>query len=149
MRKGFTLIEILIVVGIMAILAAIVIIAINPGRQFAQARNTQRRSDVVAILDAVHQRMVDNEGNFAEGTTCDALPTTVTNIASTGGVDLCACLVTDYLAEMPHDPSATGASYTDCAAYDTGYTIVKSATSGRITVNAPSYELGQVISVTR
>ena len=96
MRKGFTLIEILIVVGVMAILAAIVIIAINPARQFAQARNTQRRSDVVAILDAVHQRMVDNSGSFAEGTTCDALPSSASIVSSTvdpANVDLCDCLV--------------------------------------------------------
>lgn len=150
--KGFTLIEIMIVIGIIAILAAIVIIAINPARQFAQARNTQRWSNVNAILNAVHQRMTDNQGSFAEGTTCDALPTTAKYVTSTDGtdkVDLCACLVTTYLAEMPYDPSATGAAYTSCTSYTTGYTLVKDSTSGRITVAAPSADLGETISVTR
>lgn len=151
-KKGFTLIEVLIVIGVIAILAAIVIIAINPARQFAQARNTQRRSDVLAILNSVHQRMVDNKGNFAEGTTCDALPATASTITSTvalGNVDLCDCLVSTYIARMPFDPTDTSAGYTSCVTYDTGYTIIQDATTGRITVSAPSVELGETISVTR
>ena len=151
-KKGFTLIEVLIVIGVIAILAAIVIIAINPARQFAQARNTQRRSDVLAILNAVHQRFTDNKGSFAEGTTCDALPaaeSTITSTVAVGNVDLCDCLVSTYLAEMPFDPTDTSAEYTSCADYDTGYTIIEDATTGRITVSAPSAELGETISVTR
>ena len=148
--KGFTLIEILIAVGIIAILAAIVIIAINPARQFQRARDSQRWSDVNAILNAVHQRMVDNRGSFAEGTTCDALPATAKYITSVDGannVDLCNCLVTTYLAALPYDPSATGGGYTDCNSYTGGYTVLQAAT-GRITVAAPSAEL-DTISVTR
>ena len=48
-QTGFTLIELLVVIGILAVLLAIVLIAINPARQFAQ-NNTQRASDVNAIL---------------------------------------------------------------------------------------------------
>ncbi len=149
-RKGFTLIEILIAVGIIAILAAIVIIAINPARQFQRARDSQRWSDVNALLNGVHQRMVDNKGSFAEGSTCDALPAVVSTITSTvaaGNVDLCDCLVTIYLAALPFDPSTSGASFTDCSNYTTGYTIMQAAT-GRITVSAPENEL-DTITVTR
>ncbi len=64
-KSGFTLIEILVVIGIIAILASIVIIAINPSKQFAQARNTQRQSGVNAILNAIGQRIADNKGVFA------------------------------------------------------------------------------------
>ena len=152
MKKGFTLIEILIVIGIIAILAAIVIIAINPVRQFAQSRNTQRRSDVTAILNAVQQRMVDNKGSFAEGSTCDALSATPRIISSTvdaGNVDLCDCLVDTYLAEMPYDPGDSSGAYVSCSSYHTGNLISQDATSGRITITAGSAELSETISVTR
>ncbi len=143
--KGFTLIELLVVIGILAVLLAIVLIAINPARQFAQANNTQRRSDVNAILNAVHQYMADNAGN---------VPSTITtaeqNISNTGA-DLCSILVTDYLAAFPRDPQLGAAlSETDCGgAYDTGYTVMQSASNNRITVGAPGAELSASISATR
>ena len=60
-QAGFTLIEILMALLLIAILATIVIIAINPAKQFAQARNTQRTSNVESILNAVGQRIADAE----------------------------------------------------------------------------------------
>lgn len=148
--RRFSFIEILIGVGIIAVLAAIVIVIINPTRQFSHARDSQRWSDGNTILNAIHQRMVDNKGSFAEGSTCDALPSIAKFISSVIGdnnINICDCLVTDYLTAMPYDPSAKGAGYTDCNNYTTGYTIVKTDT-GRITVSAPSAEL-DAISVTR
>ena len=70
-QKGFTLIEILVVIGIIAVLAAIVIIAINPARQFAQARDAKRTSDVSAISNAIGQYISDNKGAFPPGLTAD------------------------------------------------------------------------------
>lgn len=146
-QAGFTLIELLVVIGILAVLLAITLIAINPARQFAQANNTQRASDVSAILNAVHQYMADNNG---------VPPTGITNATlsiSNTGADLCADLVTQYLAALPRDPQAPVAgpvSEAECAGtYDTGYTIVSSVDNNRITVAAPTAELGASISATR
>ena len=134
----------MLVVVIIAILAAIVIVAINPARQIAQANNTQRTADVKTILDAVHEYGIDNRG---------ALPAAITTTAGVIGsgatqVDVCTLLVPTYVAAMPFDPNATGAHYTSCADYDTGYTIVRDA-SGRLTITATGAELSESIGVTR
>ncbi|MGA1047665.1 MAG: prepilin-type N-terminal cleavage/methylation domain-containing protein, partial [Minisyncoccia bacterium] len=54
-KKAFTLLEILLVIAAIGILAAIVLIAINPTRQIAQVRNAQRRSDINTIYKALEQ----------------------------------------------------------------------------------------------
>jgi len=147
-RKGFTLIELLVVIGILAVLLAITLIAINPARQFSQANNTKRSSDVNAVLNAVGQYAADNKGNL----TALNIPTTAAVIGDGAGqVDLCAELVTQYMAALPVDPlTNNGTPVTDCtSAYNTNYTIVRSANDNRITITAPAAELGASITVTR
>ena len=144
-NRGFTLIELLVVVGILAILLAITLIAINPARQFSQANNTKRSSDVNALLNAVGQYAADNNGVLPSGITA-----TPTNLSDTG-VNICADLVPTYMAALPVDPlTNNGTQVTDCAAaHDTNYQISVSATDSRVTVGAAAAELSAVISVTR
>lgn len=148
---GFTLIEILLVMGIIAILAAVVVVAINPARQFAQARNSQRTSNVFSILNAVSQNMADNQGLFE----CPAgpIPTVATIIRSSGGYDLSGCVSPTYISVLPVDPSAAGAHFTNAGDYNTAYAIVRDSATGRITVSAPeamnASELEKDISATR
>lgn len=148
-QKGFTLIELLVVIGILAILLAITLIAINPARQFSQANNTKRSSDVNAILNAINQYMADNQGALPTG-----ISTTSQTIQATGGVDLCTVLVPTYIAALPVDPLTNNGdpvTASECTtAYDTNY-VVQQLTGGsnRLTVSAPAAELGATIEVTR
>lgn len=146
-QKGFTLIELLVVIGILAILFSIVLIAINPSRQFNQANDTKRRSDTLQILNAIHQYAAENSGNVPTG--MPAGGAAAVNISDTvGQADICTAIMPTYISALPQDPETNnGAPITACTAYDTGYQVAVDA-AGRVTVSAPNAALG-TISITR
>ncbi len=156
LRGGFTLIELLLVIGIIAILAAIVIVAINPTKQLADARNTQRRSDVGTILNSLYQYAIDNQGNFP------SLLTGAVNVK----YEICVkpsvlgcggkgydtrLLMPTYLIAIPQDPRIPGVSAANLAAYTGSYYFIEKASLNplRIAVTAPAAENSATISVQR
>ncbi|MBN1585659.1 type II secretion system protein [Candidatus Uhrbacteria bacterium] len=58
-KGGFTVIELLITIGIVGGLAAAVLVAVDPPRRFAELRNVRRQKDVRSILDAVKLYVAD------------------------------------------------------------------------------------------
>ncbi|MCF6276513.1 MAG: type II secretion system GspH family protein [Candidatus Magasanikbacteria bacterium] len=144
-QKGFTMIELLLTISIIAILYAMVVFIIDPETRFQETRNAERSVEIHTILNAIHQYRVDNNGN---------LPTTITQTQTeicktnaldcTGLIDL-SILTTneEYLVDIPLDPSGV------CDPNGVCYEIKKSGNSGRITVIAPDAEAGETISVKR
>ncbi|MFA6495411.1 MAG: type II secretion system protein, partial [Candidatus Paceibacterota bacterium] len=52
--KSFTLIELLIVIGILAVLVAAIVITLNPAQLLAQARDSKRQQDLSALNQALN-----------------------------------------------------------------------------------------------
>jgi len=155
-RSAFTLVELIIVIAIISVLAAGLIIGLNPAAQLAKGRNTQRESHLNSIMNAIGQRITDNDGDF----NCSSgdLPTSTKRMAHASSTpsstyDIAPCLVPNYLAELYFDPrpptSASSTHYSSSTDYNSGYDIMINETTKRRTLTAPYAELDQEISITR
>ena len=141
-KKGFSVLEILLVIVLISILIGIVIIAINPGKQMADTHNAKRTVDVNNILNAVYEYSLNNNNTFPEDITYTQKEICLTSGNCNGMVDLGALMASKkYLLSIPFDP--TGSSV-----HGAGYQILLTKAGG-ITVIAPDAEQGATISVTR
>ena len=148
--KGFTIIELLIAMAIMAILATSIVYLINPARQLAKARDTVREADLYAVLSVVYQYQAEHSGAIPDtdgDPETSNFPTTETCIGTGGGCfDLGSAgdtgeeIVPVYMAALPQDPTTGDAS-------DTGYSIYVDA-NNRIVATATG-ETQATISITR
>jgi len=67
--QSFTLIELLIVIGILAILAAVVIIVLNPAEFLKQARDSRRLEELSTINRALGQYLANGNTYLGETNT--------------------------------------------------------------------------------
>lgn len=126
LQSGFTLIEIMLVIGILSVLVGIVIAAINPLEQLNNARGTERASEAQAIENALTQSTL-------RGAEYTGIPTIINNAidickrsftgsvctGTHGGYDL-SPLVPDYIADIPVDSSQSGTVFTGYRLYKNG-----------------------------
>jgi len=122
-RPGFTLIELIVVMGVIAVIASTVFVAVDPARRIHVASNNSRRTDVRAILESIKTYQadfgdfptsadaIDNDNATVQmlglgGTACAAVtcgsqtfPATAC-FASGLGTDLVR-----YLKKIPQDPT--------------------------------------------
>ena len=150
--KGFTLIELLIVIAVLAILAGIVMVALNPMARFQDSRNAVRSSDVNSLLSAIKLDQVDNKGDYhanimamtdntyyqiGDATTgCNTTCINPSVILQSACVELYDLIDEGYIADIPVDPGGGEAS-----SAMTGYYLYK-FDSGQISVGSCYEELG-------
>jgi len=134
-RKGFTLLELLITIAILAVIATIVMVVIDPAVQFRKARDAQRGSATKELQKAIEQYYVKNNAypaNILPGWG-NAYPICQQGQTNTSCLNIDA-IVPDYIAAIPVDPSETGT-------LQTGYEVYYD--SGRPFVIAP--RLGETL----
>ncbi len=149
--KGFTVIELLVVVTIIAILAVVVFVALDPVTRFADARNSRRWTDVNSILTAVHQYIEDNEGTMPAGlstsmsvmqigTAVSGCNTSCTTASASACVNLNSTLA-KYLKSMPTDPDKGTQA-------ETGY-YVSVNSNNIVSVGSCDPENNEIVEVSR
>ena len=160
-KRGFTLIELLISISILAILAAIILVAVDPAKRFAQARDARRAAETYSILNAILNYMADNVGALPAGLDNDVSTAQQLGTAASGcntgcapaGTTLSSCLdlttplVDQFIISIPVDPRGTNGA----VSYDssrTGYYVNKTA-NNRIVVGSCNPERTSVIESSR
>ncbi len=138
-EKNFTPIDLVNIIIIIAILAAIVYVAADPPRRLVQARNAERWTAVSSILNAYLKYTFDNRGQEPvvldtavymigeggnRGSTCAIGPGGVSTTTQ-AEVSLTAALVGSYLTAIPRDPVSQHINY-----------YIQRSQSGRITIGA-------------
>ncbi|KKS16902.1 MAG: hypothetical protein UU72_C0010G0014 [candidate division WWE3 bacterium GW2011_GWB1_41_6] len=82
-QKGFTLIELIVVIAIIAVLAGVVLVAINPAVLLAKGRDAKRLEDFDALNKAISLAVADSEIVLTATGTC----TTCSSLSGTQEVD--------------------------------------------------------------
>lgn len=117
-RRGFTIVELLIVIVVIGILAAIVIVSYKGVQN--RATDTRRKSDVVAIQEALEYYAATNTGQYPPSNNGS---TTINASWSTTADVSWAALVTTmkpYTA-IPKDPVSTPNSWLGVSDYNYSY----------------------------
>lgn len=139
MAKGFTIIELLVVVTIISILSAVILLVSNPFTLRAKTRDAQRIHDISTISSALEIYLADNKVYPASGSGGACTPATSTwQRVDNGSTSSClySALVPSsglrYMNILPTDPLGSGSTPSSPCSASTanGYYYVSSANGG-------------------
>ena len=115
--RGFTLIELLIVIAILGILAAAVLVAIDPGKRTRQANDAKRKNDIGSLATELQ--------GYYTSPGAGVYPASLEVLTAQG-----------YLKTMPLDPTANTPYVYDIRSADTAEAAVGA------TLNSPTNTTG-------
>jgi prepilin-type N-terminal cleavage/methylation domain-containing protein len=98
-KNAFTLIELLVVIAIVGVLAAVVLVAINPAKRMRQARDSGRKSDIGQIATSLQAYFTSAATGLYPG-----------GSGAPGG--LTALTATGDLKSIPKQPNGSDYNYT-------------------------------------
>ncbi|MBI4692152.1 MAG: type II secretion system protein [Candidatus Terrybacteria bacterium] len=109
LKRGFTLLELLIVIGIIAILAVILVIVLNPAETLRKARDSQRMSDLSTLKTALGIYITSTSTPYLAGTDNTACKTGSAGGSYSSGDKIYYSLVsTSAITDMSIDGGAGG-----------------------------------------
>ena len=125
--KGFTLVELMVVIGILSILAVMGLVALNPVAQFQKANDSRRKSDLSQIQKSLETYYQDNGKYPSASITSPLYRITIIGQSGITTVDW-GTSWQPYMNLVPKDPvvsknyvyNSTGQSYYLYASLDRG-----------------------------
>jgi prepilin-type N-terminal cleavage/methylation domain-containing protein len=149
-RKGFTLIELIVVIITITIIASVIFFAVNPAKRIGDAKNAVRDQNALELKKGIERLIADS---LTVPNTLSTMTNGTYMLVTTGGstAGQCSCtslnqnidridlagLLSSYVPNLPVDDSASG--------NDTGYYIIKSSNNSFQTGSCYEYT-GQTIS---
>lgn len=161
--EGFTLVELLVVVAIIAVLAGVVVVAVNPASLLQKSRDATRLQDLENVHKAMSLAMAEGEITLtAVDPTACASCTSVSGTQAVDGTGWVSFTVptgktglSKYLPTLPVDPTNSGTNVYTYGATTTDYELntvlespdnaAKMSTDGGNDANA--WEIGTSLTV--
>ena len=154
-RCGFTIIELVVVIALIAIMIGIYLVVANPAGQLASSRNSERLLDLQAIMNAIYSNRYDQTNEQFLCSSAGALPVGTSSAkfmasaSTSANYNIGPCLAPTYISVLPFDPSASGTYYNTPSDYSTGFKVSINSSGTVITLSAPYAELNKTVSVSR